>query len=99
MSKSKKIDVAGSPSKRKDFVGNEDILMPSLVSSSDLKFIRKAYDIPKEVHLVLPPPGATANSIIGWYYCMYKIWLEVSDDEVSVRVTKCYTSIKEQCLS
>lgn len=65
----------GSPFKRKDFIRSEDILPPSLVSSSDIKLFRKKYDILKKVHLVLPPPGAIANLIVEGNCCIYEIWL------------------------
>lgn len=76
MSKSKKVDLARSPSKRKDFIGSEDILAPSLVNSTDINLIRKKYNIPGEVHHVLPPSGDTANSVVEGYCCMYEMWLE-----------------------
>ena len=57
-------------------LGNEDILMPSAVRSSDLSRIRHKYQIAPEIGLLLPPPLASADTLVEGYCCMYEVWLE-----------------------
>ena len=57
-------------------LGNEDILLPSAVTSVDLMGIREKYQIPPEIKILLPPPGATTGTVVEGFCCIYKIWLE-----------------------
>ena len=57
-------------------LGNEDILMPSAVRSSDLSSIRHKYQIAPEIRLLTPPPLATADTLVEGYCCIYEVWLE-----------------------
>ena len=57
-------------------LGNEDILMPLAVRSSDLSSIRRKYQVAPEIGFLLPPPLATADTLVEGYCCMYEVWLE-----------------------
>ena len=54
-------------------LGNEDILMPSAVKSSDLSRIRHKYQVAPEIGLLLPPHLATADTLVEGYCCMYEV--------------------------
>ena len=54
-------------------LGNEDILLPSAVTSTDLRGICEKYKIPPEIKILLPPPGATADTVVEGFWCVYEI--------------------------
>ena len=67
---------SGIPQSGPNPLGNEDILMPSAVRSLDLSRIRRKYEVAPKIGLLLPPPLATADTLVEGYYCMYEVRLE-----------------------
>ena len=57
-------------------LGTEDIILPSAMTSADLRGIREKYQIPPEIKILLPPPRATADTVVEGFCCIYEIWLE-----------------------